>query len=360
MTVDLKRVLSAGLALACLYFVLWLIIFTISRSDYWDFDVFYRSAQAALRGESIYRGFGSHNLPYWYFPWVAWFFVPLTTLSFEAARVVYVLISVFCAILVIHCVGRFFNPNLAFGTQVFIFGMSLVMCWLLFRVGQVDFILVAVVILTVFLIDKGQSTVAGLLFPLLLFKPHLRAIFIPFAILRGGRRFLVSALISVLVVSALAFILIPDWPLEMVRMLSEHGQRTNTGYGFATLPELIGRQENWSGTANLGLTGLLFILAFAAAWKSQHLPTVPFLAFTLAASMLCAPRAYSYNFPFLLPPLLWISVGGTGRALLIWTSIAIVSVMALFSTGTYLIVLMTFVLSVLKAYRPSRRADGIA
>src|SRR5512142_3249343 len=83
---SVRRVLYGLFAFTCLFVVLWFVLYTISPSEFWDFNVFYSSAQAALRGQSIYQVYGQFDLPYWYFPWVAWFFIPLAILPFEIAK----------------------------------------------------------------------------------------------------------------------------------------------------------------------------------------------------------------------------------------------------------------------------------
>ena len=159
----------------------------------------------------------------------------------------------------------------------------------------------------------------------------------------------------------MAFVFMPNWPVDMLGMLMHSGQRVDNGtWDFTTFAELIGKVENWSGTANIPITVILIFLSWMVLWKSRHLQTVPFLAFTLLASVLCAPRAYSYNFPFLLPALLWLSVERTNQTILIWTGIGILSVMTNFSTGAYLIVLLAFLLAIWKSYESYRAKLCIA
>jgi hypothetical protein len=359
MKTNFKQILYTFFAFASLSLVLSLILYTIIHSEFWDFNVFYSSAQAALQGSNIYRTYGQYHLPYWYFPWVAWFFIPLAVVPFEVAKFIYMVITFLSAFFITHSVGRYFDSRLSVTNQMFITAMAMLICWLLFRVGQTDFILAALITVIIFMIDKKQNIQAGLLFPILTFKPHLLIIFIPFAILRGGKKFILSALLSLFLLSLAAFVLIPNWPLEMVRMLNQSGQRTDNTWGFTTLPALIGRVENWSGTGNLPITIIIMLLAFIAIWKNQHLPTVTFLAFALSASLLCAPRAYSYNLPFLIPTLLWLSVENTTLIALFWISLAILSFATNFSTGAYLIVMAAFVLSILKAHKLARIAPEI-
>jgi hypothetical protein len=359
MRINVKSILYTSFAIVSLLVVMWFTIYTVAHSEFWDFNVFYSSAQTALRGENIYRTYGPYDLPYWYFPWVAWFFIPLAIFSFEIAKIIYTVITFLSAFFIIYSVGCRFNAQLSFANQMFVAAMSLLMSWLLFRVGQMDFILVALITATILLIDKKQNIKAGFLFPLLLFKPHLLIIFIPFAILRGGKKYIFSASLSILLLGLIAFILMPNWPLEMVRMLNQSGHRTDNIWNFTTFSELIGRAENWSGTANIPITALLALLTFITAWKNQHLPTASFLAFTLSASLLCAPRAYSYNFPFLLPSLLWLSVDKENQVAVFWLIVGILALAAKFSTGAYLIVIATFVLSVLKAHKFETKAAEI-
>ncbi len=311
--------------------------------------MFYSSARVALRGENIYRTYGVDKFPYWYFPWVSWFFIPLAFFSFGTAKIIYTCVTFASILFIIYSTSRHFNNKISFASRMLITAMTMLMCWLLFRVGQMDFILVAITVAAIFLIDKKQNFQAGLLFPVFLFKPHLLIIFIPFAILRGGKSFLLSASLSVVLLSLIAFIQIPNWPHEMIRMLNVSGLRTDNTWGFTTLSELIGREENWSGTANLPITIVLLFLTTIIVWKNRHLPTVPFLTLALSASMLCAPRAYSYNFPFLIPALIWVTSEKTIPTALIWLCVGVVSFATKFSTEAYLIVIATFILSAIKA-----------
>ncbi|MBK8421849.1 glycosyltransferase 87 family protein [Candidatus Villigracilis saccharophilus] len=352
MKTNYKKILYTSFALTCLLIIFWFILYTIKQSEFWDFNVFYSSARVALRGENIYHTYGVDKFPYWYFPWVSWFFIPLAFFSFGTAKIIYTCLTFASIIFIIYSTSRHFQ--ISFASQMLIAAMAMLMCWLLFRAGQMDFILTAIIVAAIFLIDKKQNFQAGLLFPIFLFKPHLLIIFIPFAILRGGQSFLLSAFLSVFVLSLIAFIRIPNWPYEMIRMLNASGLRTDNLWGFTTLSELIGREENWSGTANLPITIVLLFLTTIIVWKNRHLPTAPFLVLTLSASMLCAPRAYSYNFPFLIPALIWVTSKKTIPTVLMWLSVGVISFATKFSTEAYLIVIATFILSTIKSINTAK------
>ena len=328
------------------------ILFTITQGDAPDFGVYYYSAKTAISGGTIYDHYGFHNLPYWYFPWLAWFYIPLAFFSYQVAYVLYVIISLLCALITINYLVARMIPAANLPEKLFIFCMALVLCWLLFRVGQMDFILLGAVVLTTYLIDKEKPHLAGLFVPLLLFKPHLFIIFLPAALLKGGRKFLISSTLAFVVICAFSFLIIPDWPQQMLRMLAESGGRTDNNWNFTTLPTLLGMQENWSGTANLPLTFVLILISFVILWSFRALPTMPLLSLALTASLFCAPRAYSYNFPILIPAMIWISSDLPKPLLLLfWLAAGTIPFFFRFSTGSYSIVLVVLILSIWKAHK---------
>lgn len=132
----------------------------------------------------------------------------------------------------------------------------------------------------------------------------------------------------------------------------ESGQRTDNFWDFVTLSEFIGLNENWSGTGNIPLTIILMLLAFFVVWKKRYLKTVPLLSLALTASLFCAPRAYTYNFTFLIPLLLLLSLENKKFANLIWLLTAIISVVSGYSTGAFLIVVMVLIVSFIQANQP--------
>lgn len=353
----IARIAYGAFATLSLLVVLWYVTYTASRSELWDFGVFYGSAEAALHGQNIYGVYGQFHLPYWYFPWVAWFFVPFALLPLGAAKIVFIALSLMSSLALVFVAGPFLGTQHSLSSNIMIWAMTLLSSWLLFRVGQADFILAVLIVWIIFLIERSRTTLAGALFPILLFKPHLLLVFIPFALLRGGRKFASAAFLSVLLVGLLSIIVMPSWPLDMIAMLRTSGQRIDNAWGFMTLPELIGHQENWSGTANLPITLGLFALALGVSAKYRVLPTVPFLSLTLAASLFCAPRAYSYNLPIIIPVLLWLSPANGALTSLLWLAVGLGSLASEFSTAAYLIVLAVFGLAIFRAERLRRSRD---
>src|SRR3989337_580743 len=73
-------------------FAVWVVFFITTKSSRLDFRVFYGAAMAAVRGKPIYALYGIYMMPFWYFPWVAWLYTPLTFLTFSQAWYAYVII----------------------------------------------------------------------------------------------------------------------------------------------------------------------------------------------------------------------------------------------------------------------------
>lgn len=321
----------------------------MTRSDWHDFDVFYHAASAALAGKSIYIIVGQYNLPFWYLPWTAWFYIPYAIWPKQTGLLLYQATSVISAILVVNSLSRYYQPNFKFQDKILILAFLAPMSLQLIMVGQMDYILLGLLMCIIWAADQKKDILVGILYPFLLTKPHLIIPFSIFLFWRSGKRaFLVSIFFS-LVMLLVETMLSPDWYLEMFQRLQESGQRVD-GLPFATFPSLLGLQENWIGTANLPLTLLLITFAILVLWKFRSLSTVPFLSLALAASLFCAPRAYAYDLPMLIPAMIWLTARDFNLRWWLWVCVGIFSIFALFSSNIYWITLLVFGLSIYKSY----------
>lgn len=330
----------------------------LTDTDWHDFDVFYNSAQAAMAGKSIYLVTGTYHLPFWYVPWTAWFYIPFAIWPKEFALILYKGTTFLCAIFVIQRLTHFYNPNFKFLDKVLIFSLMIPMNLLLMVVGQMDYILLALIVIIMEAVEQKKDILAGLLFPLLLIKPHLIIVFALFSFWRGGKRMVLISLGLSVFMLVVETIISPNWISEAIGVLKNGGQRID-GIRFITLPSMLGSQENWSGTANLPFTILLIILAILIVWKFRALPTLPLLSLALAASLFCSPRPLAYDLPILIPAMIWLTAKEFKSTLWIWIVAAIIPPLAGFLSNAYLLTLMIFILSVLKAFKtlPQQRKE---
>jgi hypothetical protein len=345
-----KNILYSVLVFFAFFLSITLLFIQSSRSDWHDFDVFYFAASAALRGKSIYVVVGRYNLPFWYLPWTAWFYIPYAIWPKETGLLLYQATSVISAILVINSLTQHYQPSFKLQDKLLILAFLAPMSMQLIMIGQMDYILLGLLVYIIWGAEHKKDILVGILYPFLLTKPHLIIPFSIFLFWNSGRRALLVTILFSTAMLLVETMLSPGWYLEMFQRFQESGQRVD-GPTFATLPSLLGLQENWSGTANLPFTFLLIALAILVLWKFRTLPAIPFLSLALVASLFCAPRAYAYDLPLLIPAIIWLTAENFKLHWWLWGVVGILSIITLFSSSIYGIVLLVFGLTIYKSYR---------
>jgi hypothetical protein len=333
-----------------------LLSYGMMQTDWHDFEAFYHAAQSALAGTSIYTVYtvtGEWQLPFWYLPWTAWFYIPFAVWPITIALILYKGLSIVCAIFVVNRLCSYYELALTTPDKIFIFAIIVPLTLQLMIVGQMDYLLLSLIVITMFAIDKKQDVLAGLIFPFLWIKPHLLIVFTLFAFWRAGKRaiFISAALSAAMLILETVFA--PGWIFEMLNLLRDGTHRT-ASLGFTTLPNLLGSQENWVGTANIPFTLLLIIIAILIVWKFRNLPTVPLLTLALTASLFCAPRAHAYDLTLLIPALIWLTAKKFTSSIWIWVIAATIPLVIGYGTNAYISTLFVFILSVWKANQTAR------
>jgi hypothetical protein len=345
----LKKILYPTFVFSILFLSLLLLYIQSAKSDWHDFDVFYTAASAALAGKSIYIIVGQYHLPFWYLPWTAWFFIPYAIWPKSIGLLLYQASSVISSILVVNSLTRYYLPNFKFQDKILILAFLVPMSLQLVMVGQMDYILLGLIVSIIWGVEHKKDILIGILYPFLLTKPHLIIPFSIFLFWRSGKRaILVSVLLSITMLLIETYFN-PRWYLEMFRSLQVSGQRVD-GLPFATFPSLLGSQENWIGTANWPFTLLLISLAILILWKFRALPPMPFFSLALAASLFCAPRAYAYDLPMLIPAMIWLTAEHFKYLWVLWGIVGIFSIITIFSSSIYWATLLVFGLSIYKSY----------
>jgi hypothetical protein len=356
-----KRIAYRILTVTSLLLAISVMVYTLTRNNpRMDFIVFYGSARNLLSGRSPYAFYGQVRLPYWYFPWVSWLFVPLALLPFIFAWPIYLVIGLLLTFTAGIILANYYKGSDGFD-KILIFSVILWISWLTYFVGQISFFLFPIVVLFLFLLSKHHPVIAGLLFPLLLIKPHLMIIFIPVVIWVGGKKTFVTAIITTSVLLAFGTLVTPNWITQMLSLLRGGISRTdaNANWSFTTLPTFLGFSQNYSGTANLPITIVLITAAALIIFRFRNLQTIPLLSFALAASLFCAPRSYSYDLILLIPAVFWIVGKWSYKAILMWTVVGLVPVVTQFSSESYFLTLLIFGCCIYKAYSLEKKSGKI-
>ena len=352
---SIQRPLYIAFVLLLFIASLFILNYGMTEMEWQDFFVFYGAAKSTLLGESLYQITGEHNLPFWYFPWTAWIFIPFAFFSEATALLIYKGVFVLGAILAVHSLATFHNPKFQFWDKVLILSSVTSMSLQTMIVGQMEFILLGLIILAMYAIDQKRFILAGIVMPFLWAKPHLLIVFTLIAFWLGGMRMILAAAATSVFMLLIETFRSPGWYLEMFNLLKT-GQGRIDGPIFTTLPNMLGFQENWVGTANLPLTVLLIVLAIFVVWKVRWLSAIPLLSFALAASLFCAPRAYAYDLPLLIPAMIWLTAKDFRSAFWVWIVAGVLPPLAKYSSNTYLLTLLVFLLCIGKAYLETRQA----
>ena len=165
-----------------------LLVGQISTSDAHDFNVFYTAASSSLAGKSIYVTTGKYNLPFWYFPWTAWLFIPLALFPKDVALLIYQGLSIVSAALSVKILLRHYNPKFEIENMLVIYTGLILMSLELGWVGQMDYIVLGFVVLIIWGVENNKGIMVGVLYPFLLTKPHLFIPFTLFLFLRAQKR----------------------------------------------------------------------------------------------------------------------------------------------------------------------------
>lgn len=289
------------MVIASMYFI----IYTINYPNHLDFNVFYGAATRLLGGKTPYVYYGNKFLPFWYFPWTAWLFIPFTAMSQNTSWIVFSIFNILTIAGIIFFFSAYYQSTLTLTDKFLLFSSSITLSWLLFKVGQMTMLNLLLIIIIMFLMKKKHFVIAGLLSPFLLIKPHLLLLFLPAILLIGKKKFVLAGSLSSILFLTIAQLATPSWLFKMYNLLTAGSQRVSEY--FTTFSTFLGGKQNWIGTAYLPITIILYAITALALWKVRSLPTVPFLSLALGASLFVAPRAYSYDLPLLLPLVMWLT-----------------------------------------------------
>lgn len=154
-----------------------------------DFSVYYQAAEAFVGGNSIY----GYNFPpslvgyYKYSPFILLFFVPYTLFAFKTSAFIHYAIISLCAIgsvflsyhiFTVYVFERKFSRKDLFLSILFVFILLHLVRELL--LGNINLILMMILLFSVILILKQKHTPAGILLAItLLAKPYLSFIMLP-------------------------------------------------------------------------------------------------------------------------------------------------------------------------------------
>lgn len=329
------------------------IVFTfiaIQNSTLIDFEIYYKAGDAILKGNSPYQFYGDFRLPFQYFPWAGWLFIPFAWLPMQTAWLVYAGVNILLLYLSITILVRLLPGNKEYDRRsriFYVFFTSLMMSLLAFVVGQISIVLLFICALIIKLIHDKKPEAAGLLTPFLLIKPHLMLIFVPYTLVKGGVRYIAYSVLGAAILAGFATVQNHDRGTEMINIIRLGQDRGDALlWGFSTLPGAL-ELKNWRVMnfyfAVPSLIASIFILK-----KFGKLPLHSQLSYSLALSLFSAPYSFAYDFPLLVPALIVLSNAQKNRFAILWICAAFLPILLQFQGQTYILIFTTMILITLE------------
>lgn len=243
----------------------------IINGRFWlnDFKVYYGAAKAYLQGEQVYqRVFGEDTGLYKYSPVVLWFFAPITVLPYFWACIVHFALVAFCFVMVLRLAFRMSTEYYQLQNNhklTVVFLTTLFTANHLFRelhLGNVNVILIGILLLAFHLQEREQNKFAGFLFAVAVFaKPYFLLLALPF-VLSKNWAVLKSALVSALVM--LALFTLGNGFSNTVAMHKEWivGMQNHSEFleSFNTFSTLVKKYVSQSINGNIAAVALLLAL----------------------------------------------------------------------------------------------------
>jgi hypothetical protein len=271
-----------------------------------------RRAEAPLRAADPALYEPGEFIAYYYPPWLALVCVPLTALSYPAAKGVWVFLAYQSLVLAgqnLRALPGRLSP------LVIVLGLLAVPACLAAHMGQTSAQVLLLLALAWRWIDRGWDTRAGVALAWLTFKPQMTVVVIPAVLIwsaRHGRWNVTRGFAAMLGVLCLGCaLLVPSWPWDLIQAprLSPLPSATDPSDGVTWLAVL----------QTLGLKRWPLVLAYAAALPMTALalrvagdrtrPCAEVFALGVVAAFFVSPHSLGYDFVVLLFPLLVFLTG---------------------------------------------------
>lgn len=337
----------------------------VINSRFWmhDFEVYYRATEAFTSNNKVYGvTFGLESGYYKYSPFALFLFLPLSILPFDAAKIIFFLLISAASISTMILSATLLQKNMEsikqYGNGLLFIVLGIVSSQVFreLHLGNVNMILLLLLLIMLWYNLKGKQSQAGILFALILFiKPHF-LILVPLLLLRKQFRSL-----AVTFLALVAGILLPAavkgfsgnlalhkaWLLTMQNHNESLRDASDNIYSlFFRLLTIIRIPITPSSEKNVVIT-LLIIVAIAFGWfvignilqKKNAQPQLTGRSFTIEFLLLIAmvPNLVitdSEHFLLSIPLILFL-LGLICNKIALWFKIAVIIAIVLYGMNIH-------------------------
>jgi hypothetical protein len=295
-----------------------------------DFRGYYAAAQTLIAGGNPYdyhqvaplllkiTGEMGNN-PYYYPPWFAWFFIPLTVLPFQMARVVWLTFNLIIWNLGLWNLREIFHWPIKGWRLYLLYSLATFsFAWITWRYEQAGVLIFVILIAMIKSIQNQQWTWAGFWMALSLIKPNITLLVIiglsVWLIRQRQWRPVLTAFVWLAILLAISTWITPNW----YQPVFEKGFGQGLTVALDGPDKVVALRINttmmdWLATLGVGnqlrspiygiASAVGVILLFLTAWHSQSLLQV--ISLSLLISFAITPYAMQYDNPALIIVVFW-------------------------------------------------------
>jgi len=265
------------------------------------------ATQYAIYGRSAYRNRGEDVGHFVYPLYSMVFFAPFGLLDYLPARALWMTlleISLFLLVILSLRMADWFVSPLQ-GILLILFAFFWYHSIRGIIVGQFAIINSLLIVLSIFLILKKQDVLAGLVLFLTTIKPQMTFLLIPFVLIwaidQRRREIIYGLLIGCGVLGGATLLLMPDWPVQMLKQIFDYPNYTSIGSPVSILAGVtpgLRKQISWFLH---GLIGVYLIIEWMVSLKKDIRWFYWTVLQTLVVTNLIAFRTATTHFVILLP-----------------------------------------------------------
>ena len=281
------------------------------QKDMSDFGVCYKNGQRIIRGETLYRLSDGH-LQFKYAPVSALIYAPLALLPYETAKVIWYILEI-CLLFAVFWVSYKLLPSRLKGPW-FVLGLSF-LALLKFigreiELGQVNILIIFVLIMMLRTVVKKKDVPAGILWGISLFVKPYALIFLPYFILKKRFKLIATGLIVLIVGLALPvltfgfkgnLLVLKEWAFTLSRSTPGQIAAGDTASLYAFLWKILpGHPDFWTMFLWLVIgsaVGVVFLWMMGEGRKRDlNMPEILEAAFLMILIPFFSPLGWNYNY----------------------------------------------------------------
>ena len=259
------------------------------------------------------------NNPYYYPPWFAWLFIPLSIFPFQIARAIWMAINVVVWTFSIKQLSSFVDwPKPGWQRYLFFMLGTFSFAWITWRYEQIGVLIFAMLVAIIISIQGEKWLWSGIWMTLLLIKPNITLMVVAgICLWLVGKRIwqpIIVMVLTLFVLLAISTLITPNWYAPFFEDGFGQGLKVALdGPGRVVALRINTTFLDWLATMNIvqklrvPIYGIIIVVGlviyFWAIYRSENF--LQMISIILLVSYALTPYALQYDFPPLTIVLFW-------------------------------------------------------